>query len=630
MSRTPKAQTQGPSQIGPYRIIEVIGRGGMGAVYRAFDERLDRFVALKRRHRGVAREELRWEAKAVARLSHSNIVQVYDFLEQNERESWIVMELVDGPNLRSLIRRRPLCVKQTLRIGLDVARALEVAHGRGIVHSDLKTENVMLCSSGAGKILDFGLAQRVQNPSESRPGEIRGTPRTMSPEQAKGEPATPRSDLFSLGVLLYECLTGASPFEREPQNLVQTLTAVCQFEPKPLSKVLKNVPAALSDLVERLMSKQPDGRPSDAGEVALALSRISHDSEETLRVLFVDDEADLERLLRQWFRREIRDGKMQLSFARSGVEALDVLHGDPSIELVFTDLNMPQMGGLELIAELEKMRRPTVAVVLSAYGDMVNIRAAMNLGAFDFLTKPLDFDDLERTLRKAANQLTQARERRRLRSENELLDQRNRLINETLQSRLESESGARTSDSETLPGSSDRSQGSQEQWIRLVVHGLAELPRHVQGPDLMGLLMGIAGELLEMVGELGGRVASWDGAGMHLAFAGLDAAALGETVAPRIQERIRTWSDRSRALGGPALQADLTVDPYASGPLPRASIEGFGLQPDVVESLPTMDHAPEPAAPQVLHDVETLGGKGSVWPDLAAVLDRKLQLKAMA
>ncbi|MCP4659127.1 MAG: serine/threonine protein kinase, partial [bacterium] len=202
-----------PLKFGRYRLDVLLGRGGMADVHKARDERLRRWVAIKHLHSDAAgdpegRRALR-EARTAAQLGHPAIIRVFDVLE-DDGDVWIVMELVDGPNLAELLRDGPLDVGLAVDYGRQVASGLAAAHAAGIVHRDLKTENVMVPPSGHVKILDFGLARQISPPPQvgegdestiSLPGRIVGTPRAMSPEQARGLEVDARSDLFSFGVL---------------------------------------------------------------------------------------------------------------------------------------------------------------------------------------------------------------------------------------------------------------------------------------------------------------------------------------------------------------------------------------------------------------------------------------------
>ena len=423
-----------PSVIGPYRIEKQIGKGGMGSVYRAYDSRLERVVALKRIHKeNLARhyrEWLRREAKATAQISHPNIVQVFDILDHAGAD-WIVMEFVAGLTLRQAIDSRTLTIKKVVELCLEICQGLAAAHAQGIVHRDLKAENIILTPEGQAKILDFGLAKwnsASEDLFQAQEGRVQGTPRSMSPEQALGMPLDHRSDLFSLGVLMYEALSDQSPFQGQLRNVYKILSRICTHQQQPLREVSPKISKPLSDLVDQLLEKEPERRPQSAEEVLVALQRVRDAPESSMRVLFVDDEPDFEHLIRQRYRRQIRSRKMSVSFARNGNEALRKLAEEDDIDLVFTDLNMPEMDGLTLIQELREREVGSTTVIISAYGDLPNIRSAMNLGAFDFLTKPLDFRDLDATLKKASEAAAQSRESLRLREENQLLDKRNRFI----------------------------------------------------------------------------------------------------------------------------------------------------------------------------------------------------------
>ncbi len=270
-----------PAKIGPYRIESRLGVGGMGEVYRAYDERLKRPVAIKRilvdQARDAAlRERFRREAQAAAGLSHPSIVQIHDIVETADGD-WIVMELVEGRTLRRVLDDGPVALPRALRLGREIAEGLAEAHAQGVVHRDLKTENVMVVTGGHAKILDFGLAKQLaakgEKDSGSGVGTVVGTHRAMSPEQAMGHAVDPRSDLFSLGSLLYEILTGAAPFSAP--NPAQTLARVCTLQQPPVRQKRPEVPRQLSDLIDRLLEKEPADRPQTAAEVAAAFAHIA-------------------------------------------------------------------------------------------------------------------------------------------------------------------------------------------------------------------------------------------------------------------------------------------------------------------------------------------------------------------
>ncbi|HEV7508608.1 MAG TPA: protein kinase [Thermoanaerobaculia bacterium] len=267
------------TRVGPYLITGPLGAGGMGVVYEAWDERLERSVAIKRVTPDPTgappdprrRERLRREARAAGRLSHPAIVQIYDVVETEEAD-WIVLELVEGPTLAELLRQGPLPLSRLLPLAREIAEGLAEAHDRGILHRDLKAENVVVTRAGHAKILDFGLAKRFWPAAPgggdalSRAGEIVGTPRAMSPEQANGEALDPRSDLYSLGTLLYEAVTGVLPFQAATP--VETLHRVCTHQPRPAAELNPAVPRPLSALIRELLEKDRERRPANAHAVA--------------------------------------------------------------------------------------------------------------------------------------------------------------------------------------------------------------------------------------------------------------------------------------------------------------------------------------------------------------------------
>ncbi|HYO12597.1 MAG TPA: serine/threonine-protein kinase, partial [Thermoanaerobaculia bacterium] len=262
--------------LGAYRVESLLGKGGMGEVFLAWDDRLKRRVAIKRIRRdssSVSNLSKRFlqEAQAAAGLNHPAIVQVHDLLEDASGVA-IVMEHVEGRTLAEHLSDGPLELPLALRLAREVAEGLAAAHAAGIVHRDLKAGNVIVTPAGHAKILDFGLARRVSTPpgeSLTQHGVVLGTYHAMSPEQASGREVDARSDLFSCGVLLYEMLTGRSPFLGT--NALDTLKRLATVEPPPVSTIRPEVPARLSDLIERLLEKDPDDRPGSAAEVAAAL-----------------------------------------------------------------------------------------------------------------------------------------------------------------------------------------------------------------------------------------------------------------------------------------------------------------------------------------------------------------------
>ncbi|MET0552050.1 MAG: protein kinase [Vicinamibacteria bacterium] len=268
------------ARIGAYRILELLGAGGMGDVFLAYDERLRRRVAIKRIRSdaavtGRARERLRREAAAAAALNHPAIVHVYDILSDESGEA-IVMEYVEGETLAAARSRGPLPPAEAVRIGRQVAEGLAAAHAAGLLHRDLKTQNVMTTAAGRVKVLDFGLAKRLRpapgDDTLTSEGSLVGTVRSMSPEQARGLDLDARSDLFSLGVLLYEICTGRPPFHGESPT--ETLLKLVAEPPAPIRQVSPGTPAALAALVDELLQKDPQRRPESAADVAARLAAM--------------------------------------------------------------------------------------------------------------------------------------------------------------------------------------------------------------------------------------------------------------------------------------------------------------------------------------------------------------------
>src|SRR6202171_4233616 len=252
---------------GRYRLDAQIGRGGMSTVYRAFDTVLERAVAIKLMHREIASdsdqlETFRREARSVAQLSHPHIVTVIDAGEEPSPDGdhpgvgapYIVLEYVDGETLKDLIRRDgPLDIPQALAYAIEIARALGAAHERMIVHRDVKPQNVLISPEGGAKITDFGIARSLTEEGLTMAGRVLGTTDYVSPEQALGEAVTPHSNLYSLGVVLYEMLTGTVPFQGD--SPVAVAMKHVREEIPDVQRLRPHVSAATASVIERAVVK---------------------------------------------------------------------------------------------------------------------------------------------------------------------------------------------------------------------------------------------------------------------------------------------------------------------------------------------------------------------------------------
>ena len=264
-----------------YEIEEKIGDGGMATVYRGRDTRLNRLVAIKVLHAHHANDinflqRFSHEAQAAANLRHPSIVDIYD-VGQEDRQHFIVMEFVDGHDLKSIIlRKRQLPIEQVLTIGAAIADGLDTAHNLGMVHRDVKPQNILVTHDGTAKITDFGIAKSGLSTALTETGVTFGTADYISPEQAKGQPATAQSDIYALGVTIYEALTGQLPFSGD--SAVAVAMQHVGSKPPPIRRHNPNVSAALEQLILRALAKNPADRPASAREFANLL-RAQEESE---------------------------------------------------------------------------------------------------------------------------------------------------------------------------------------------------------------------------------------------------------------------------------------------------------------------------------------------------------------
>ena len=284
--------------LGEYEILSPLGAGGMGEVYRAFDSRLGREVAVKVLPASFVRDPERLrrfdqEARAAAALNHPNILVVYQ-LGMQEDVPYLVSELLEGETLRARLSRGPLPLRNAIDVGVQIARGLAAAHKKGIVHRDLKPDNLFLTKDGHVKILDFGLARVVPTEGESlqgaptlggqtTPGILMGTVGYMSPEQVRGLPADQRSDIFSLSVVLCEMLSGRPAFEKPTS--AETMAAILNEDPPALAELSANVPPGLQRVLQRGLEKDTEQRFQSASDLAFALEALSDPSLTTVSEL---------------------------------------------------------------------------------------------------------------------------------------------------------------------------------------------------------------------------------------------------------------------------------------------------------------------------------------------------------
>jgi len=276
-----------------YQIVERLGAGGMGEVYKARDTHLDRFVAIKVLHPDTVADPTRrarfvQEAKAASALNHPNIVHIYD-IGTDAGVDFIAMEYVPGKTIDRLIPSSGMRLNEALRIAGQVADAMARAHEAGIVHRDLKPSNVMVDERGSVRIVDFGLAKLTETagtvgdattrttPVQTEEGAIVGTVAYMSPEQAEGRALDGRSDIFSFGAVLYEMVTGRRAFSGE--TAVSTLASVIKEHPEPVSEVAPEAPHDLEKLINRCLQKQPDRRWQAMADLRVALGELREESE---------------------------------------------------------------------------------------------------------------------------------------------------------------------------------------------------------------------------------------------------------------------------------------------------------------------------------------------------------------
>jgi len=275
---TPTEKLQkGSTVAGRYQILEELGRGGMGVVYKAEDTKLKRTVALKflppeLTHISEVKERFMREAQAAAALDHPNICTVYEF-DEAEEKTFISMAYIEGQSLKKKIESGPLELDEAIRIALQVAEGLQIAHKKGVVHRDIKSANIMVTEDNQAKIMDFGLARIAGGTLVTKEGTTMGTIAYMSPEQARGEEVDHRTDIWSFGVVLYEMLTGQLPFKGEHDQAV--VYSILKEKPEPITNLKADIPVSIVEVVNKALEKDPDKRYKQAEELLDDLKSIS-------------------------------------------------------------------------------------------------------------------------------------------------------------------------------------------------------------------------------------------------------------------------------------------------------------------------------------------------------------------
>jgi eukaryotic-like serine/threonine-protein kinase len=391
-----------------YELEAEIGSGATCTVWVALDRDLRRRVAIKILQAEYKtadwRERFETEALTIAELRSPHIVQVFDAGVEDE-VPFIVMELLEGETLEQrLTRRKRFSLTHAAIVLGEIAKGLSVTHLAGIVHRDLKPANVFLAREGdreVVKLLDFGIAiaSAPSDDTTGTPNTRAGTPWYMSPEQFDGKRCRVADDIWALAVLAYELVTGSTPFQAASVWQLRRQIGAGAF--RPACEAVDTLPALLDTLFTRSFASDPRQRFASCQQLVAEFTRICEQSDSrTTRVLVLDDEPDMELLLRKRFQHEIAASDFELCFGRDGEEGLAMLRERPDLDVILTDINMPGMDGLTFLTRVPEINKFARVIVVTAYNDMANIRTAMNRGAFDFLCKPIDFSDLKSTVLK--------------------------------------------------------------------------------------------------------------------------------------------------------------------------------------------------------------------------------------
>jgi two-component system LytT family response regulator len=409
------------THIAHYRVVSRLGEGGMGAVYLADDMPLGRRVALKILSANLAADPDRMhrfvqEAKLASALTHPNVAYIYE-IGDDSGIRFLAMEYVEGEPLSVRLSRGQLVFSALLSAGIQVADALDAAHAKGIVHRDIKPSNLMLTPRGHVKVLDFGLAK--MQPAENREevqisetqfmtsaGVVLGTVAYMSPEQALGRDVDHRTDLFSLGVVLYEMATGRLPFSGVTPS--ETMARILGAQPEAIGRFNYEVPEGFDRMVRKCLEKERERRYQSARELLVDLKNLERDTTgrsaavsvpRKLSAVIVDDEELARALLREYLS---ASGDIQIQAeCANGFEAVKAIT-EMKPDLVFLDVQMPKLDGFEV---LELIGREVAVIFVTAYDEYA--MRAFDEHAVDYLLKPFSLERFQKALERARRRLGQ-------------------------------------------------------------------------------------------------------------------------------------------------------------------------------------------------------------------------------